>query len=314
MDTYNYKPWIEKYRPDNFEDIILNENNRIILNSMVSTNKMNNILFYGPPGTGKTTTIINLIKKYQKIYKQEGDNLTIHLNASDERGIDVIRNQIQSFVNSKTMFNKGKKFVILDEIDYMTKSAQHALKTIISECCEDVCFCLICNYISRIDKPLQDIFIHFHFNTLSQKNILSFLQGVIFSENIDISVSKLCKIIKFFNSDIRSMINYLQINQYNLDSISIIDDAMYNNIIDNIKKRSIKYTINKINTLSHKHNVSKREILKNLCITVQNNFYREKNTFSVIKYVLHDKQNEVDYLLYYLISKLRGSLLSCSSK
>jgi replication factor C subunit 3/5 len=319
MDTYNYKPWIEKYRPETFEDIILDKHNKVILKNMVFQNSLSNILFYGPPGTGKTTTIMNLIRLYQTHTNETGEDLIIHLNASDERGIDVIRNQIQAFVCSKTLFNKGKKFVILDEIDYMTKSAQQALKTIIMECTEDVCFCLICNYISRIEKSLQDIFIHFHFNSLSQKHILSFLQGVIYSEGLDITTHKLCKIIKFFGSDIRSMINYLQINQHNLQDVSIIDDTIYENIVKNINNKSIKHTINKINTLSYKHNVSKKEILKNICrilqnIIVTNKTHINKNIFEVIKYVLHDKENEIDYLMYYLVSKLNGSLLSCSSK
>jgi replication factor C subunit 3/5 len=319
MDTYNYKPWIEKYRPENFEDIILDKHNKVILKNMVFQNSLSNILFYGPPGTGKTTTIMNLIRLYQRHTNENGEDLIIHLNASDERGIDVIRNQIQAFVASKTLFNKGKKFVILDEIDYMTKSAQQALKTIITDCREDVCFCLICNYISRIEKSLQDIFIHFHFNSLSQKHILSFLQSVIYSENLEISTSKLCKIINFFGSDIRSMINYLQINQHNLQDVSVIDDALYINIVKNIGKKSIKHTINKINTLSHKHNVSKKEILKNICRILQNIIVGNKmnihdTIFDVIKYVLHDKENEIDYLMYYLVSKLNGSLLSCSSK
>jgi replication factor C subunit 3/5 len=319
MDTYNYKPWIEKYRPDDFEDIILDNNNKVILKNMVFQNSLSKILFYGPPGTGKTTTIMNLIRLYQKHTNEKGEDLIIHLNASDERGIDVIRNQIHAFVCSKTLFNKGKKFVILDEIDYMTKAAQQALKTVIMESTEDVCFCLICNYISRIEKSLQDIFIHFHFNSLSQKHILTFLQGVIYSENLDITTNKLHKIIKFFGSDIRSMINYLQINQHNLQDISIIDDTIYENIIKDVCKNSVKKTINKINTLSNKHNVSKKEILKNICrilqnIILNNNVNISDNIFSVMKYVLHDKENEIDYLMYYLVSKLNRSLFNCSSK
>jgi hypothetical protein len=81
----------------------------------------------------------------------------IHLNASDERGIDIIRNQINQFVNSKTLFNKGMKFVILDEVDYMTKNAQQALRYLLQNYSSSVRFCLICNYISKIDEGLQAI-------------------------------------------------------------------------------------------------------------------------------------------------------------
>ena len=79
----------------------------------------------------------------------------IHLNASDDRGIDVISNQINQFVNTKTLFGNGMKFVILDEVDYMTKNAQQALKYLIQQYSKNISFCLICNYISRIDTSFK---------------------------------------------------------------------------------------------------------------------------------------------------------------
>ena len=84
------------------------------MKNIINTSYFPNLLFYGPPGTGKTTTIINLVNAYQEILNQKHKGLMIHLNASDERGIDIIRNQINQFVNSKSLFNQGMKFVILD--------------------------------------------------------------------------------------------------------------------------------------------------------------------------------------------------------
>ena len=121
-------PWCEKYRPHLFEDIVLDPLNRQILKNIIETSYFPNLLFYGPPGTGKTTTIINLITAYQTKIGIKNKDLIIHLNASDERGIDIIRNQISFFVNSKPLFHTGMKFVILDEVDYMTKNAQQALR------------------------------------------------------------------------------------------------------------------------------------------------------------------------------------------
>ena len=121
-----FTPWVEKYRPNTFDDIVLDPLNKSILENIIKNEHFPNLLFYGPPGTGKTTSIINLIKAYQE--NSQNQNLMIHLNASDERGIDIIRNQINSFVNSKSLFNNGMKFVILDEVDYMTKNAQIALR------------------------------------------------------------------------------------------------------------------------------------------------------------------------------------------
>ena len=90
----NAMPWVEKYRPSCFEHIVLEPMNRIILSNILKTNYFPNLLFYGPPGTGKTTTIMNLVTAYQSKLNMQNRGLMIHLNASDERGIDIIRNQI----------------------------------------------------------------------------------------------------------------------------------------------------------------------------------------------------------------------------
>jgi len=148
--------WMEKYRPKQFENIVLDPLNRKILNNIIETSYFPNLLFYGPPGTGKTTTIMNLINGYQVKLNIKNKDLIIHLNASDERGIDIIRNQINFFVNSKPLFFTGMKFVILDEVDYMTKNAQQALRYLLQNYSNNVRFCLICNYISKIDEGLQN--------------------------------------------------------------------------------------------------------------------------------------------------------------
>ena len=168
MSNKKHIPWVEKYRPTSFGSIVLDPTNKIIMETILRTHYFPNILLYGPPGTGKTTTIINLVNEFQDNNK----GLMIHLNASDERGIDIIRNQINQFVNSKTLFDTGTKFVILDEVDYMTKNAQHALKHLLQAYSNSVRFCLICNYISRIDEALQNEFIRLRFNQLPEKEII----------------------------------------------------------------------------------------------------------------------------------------------
>ena len=149
-------PWVEKYRPTDFEEIVLDPINRSLLSNVIEHSYFPNLLLYGPPGTGKTTTIINLINAYQQKHNQCQKGFMIHLNASDERGIDVIRTQINQYVSSKNLFVDGMKFVVLDEVDYMTKNAQQALRYLLQSYSNNVRFCLICNYICRIDEGLQN--------------------------------------------------------------------------------------------------------------------------------------------------------------
>jgi len=258
----NNIPWIEKYRPDNFENIVLDKYNKILLNNIVKMDHFPNILFYGPPGTGKTTTIINLINKYQEKYNQKNKDLMIHLNASDERGIDIIRNQISQFVNSKCLFNKGLKFVILDEVDYMTKNAQQALKYLLQKYPENVRFCLICNYISRIDESLQNEFMRCRFNKLPNDGVNNFINKIIINENMNISSDVVKKIIQTFNNDLRSIINYLQCNQNNIDNFKLIDDIFWNNFTKVLKENDLIECNKYLQQISLEYHYEQKMLLK----------------------------------------------------
>jgi len=233
-------PWVEKYRPNKFEDIVLTPINKKILENIIKFNYFPNLLFYGPPGTGKTTTIINLIDKYQETFNQKKKGLIIHLNASDDRGIDIIRNQIYHFVNTKTLFGNGMKFIILDEVDYMTKNAQQALHYLIQKYNTQIRFCLICNYISRIDSALQNEFIRLRFCQLPKNDIFLFLKNITEKENLSIKDNQLQNIQAIFKSDIRSMINFLQSNhtQIDGDSLKIISAVFWEKLLNKFKNNS----------------------------------------------------------------------------
>jgi len=231
-------PWVEKYRPTTFNDIVLDSKNRRILGNILAQNYFPNLLFYGPPGTGKTTTIINLVNAYQSKYGKRKKVYSIHLNASDDRGIDIIRNQISQFVNTKTLFSSGLKFVILDEVDYMTKNAQQALRYLIQQYSRDVRFCLICNYISRIERALQNEFVRLRFCQLPQKDIYNFLDTIQKTENLKIPKEQLKAVQFMFKSDIRSMINFIQSNHTSLSSgvdPGVITNEVWEKLISVIK-------------------------------------------------------------------------------
>ncbi len=255
-------PWVEKYRPTNFDDIVLDETNKHILKNIISKNYFPNLLFYGPPGTGKTTTIINLINMYQEKFNQKKKELVIHLNASDDRGIDIIRNQINQFVKSKGLFTNGVKFIILDEVDYMTKNAQYALKQLLQMYIKDVRFCLICNYISKIDYSLQNEFTRLRFDKLPDKKILSFIDKVNKNENLNLNKNVLTNIQNHYKSDIRAMINYMQTNQDTINNNYIISKSNFDVLYDIIKKKNNHEITKYINNLSCDYNLDKKSIIK----------------------------------------------------
>lgn len=304
MNKTTYCPLVEKYRPDSFENIVLEQNNKQILTNIIQTSNFPNILFYGPPGTGKTTTILNLIQSYQKNLGINGSGLTIHLNASDERGIETIRTQINSFVTSNTLFDKGMKFVILDEVDYMTKNAQQALKYILQRHSTTVRFCLICNYISKIDEGLQSEFVVLRFNQLPEENMLQFLTDIVEKEDINLSTQSLVHIQQLYKSDMRSMINCIQTYQNASSALNIVtydfleelhemaaaqcdtkDIVAKVETVNQDAKNVIKYYFNYI--IKHKRNIPLNEILQ------------------LVKNIVHFPEGSQRCVLIYWITQLK---------
>ena len=302
----NNAPWIEKYRPSDFNDIVLDSTNKKILLNIVKKQYFPNLLFYGPPGTGKTTTIINLIDMYHKEYNLKKKGSTIHLNASDDRGIDIIRNQISQFVNTKTLFGDGMKFVILDEVDYMTKNAQQALRYLIQQYSDNIRFCLICNYISRIDEALQNEFVRLRFNQLPEKDIISFLENINIAEKLNYSQEALLSIQQLFNSDIRSMINYMQSNDKLISNKKIIKRELWEKLIETINNNNTSVNIEIINNISIEFNIEKKNILKiffNFIIRSKRE-YVNMELLNFIENILHVSDMNIDYILPYTIIKL----------
>ncbi|KAK8803580.1 hypothetical protein WA158_001274 [Blastocystis sp. Blastoise] len=145
-------PWVEKYRPTEFEEIVSHDDILSTINKLIENKKLPHLLFHGPPGTGKTTTILACARK---MYGSNYKSMTLELNASDDRGIDVVRDQIKNFAGTQKLFSSGVKLIILDEADNMTNVAQFALRRIIEKYSQNTRFCLICNYVSNIIPALQ---------------------------------------------------------------------------------------------------------------------------------------------------------------
>jgi replication factor C subunit 3/5 len=204
--------FVEKYRPTELLTMQYNEYNKTILQNSLKLNKISNMIFYGPPGTGKTTVIINFVNEYLKKNQLINKGLLLHLNASDDRGVDIIRNNILTFVKSDGILSNKLKFVILDEADYMTKTAQKLLQSIIEKYYKHVRIFMICNYISKIDTTLLSEFIVLRFNQLGKDIITNLLTKIIIREKLAISHSELDAVQDYYKYDIRSMINSIQYN------------------------------------------------------------------------------------------------------
>jgi replication factor C subunit 3/5 len=307
--TITNAPWVEKYRPKNFENIVLDPINRQIFTNILQKNYFPNLLFYGPPGTGKTTTVINLINEFQLKYYGKSKGTVIHLNASDERGIDIIRNQIHQFVKSKNLFEIGFKFVILDEVDYMTKNAQQALKTLLNTYTSNVRFCLICNYISKIDESLQNEFICIRFNQLPKQDIYMFIKKIIDAENLDIDETSIDAIQTIYNSDIRSMINFIQLNQ-NLDEWgnTIIKSTVWEKLHEMIKNENCKDVLNYIHTISIQYNMDKKNIIQTYFNYILRNhgYLITPKYLDIITSLIHATDVNIESILNYFCNNLQN--------
>lgn len=305
-------PWVEKYRPTSFDQIVLDDINHRILKNIVETNRFPNLLLYGPPGTGKTTTIMNLINSYQERYNQVGKGLTIHLNASDERGIDIIRNQISQFVNSKALFTTGLKIVVLDEVDYMTKNAQHALKYLLQDRSTNVRFCLICNYISRIDDSLQNELLHLRFNQLPSDKITGFLSTIAEKEGVNVSESTVKAVQRLFKSDIRSMINYLQSNQHDMNVISVLDHKVWGSLTESLYA-SKSTAHRKLYEIQDKYHIDVRNIIKDYLNYIIGYLDSDTSSGGMIidskflkfsEFIIHLSEPNAEYLVDYFLENI----------
>jgi replication factor C subunit 3/5 len=209
-DNKTNLPWVEKYRPSTLADLISHEEQIRTISKFIDENQLPHLLFYGPPGTGKTSTILACARRLYN--HQQFNSMVLELNASDDRGIGIVRGPILNFASTRTIFSGGFKLIILDEADAMTNDAQNALRRIIEKYTENVRFCIICNYLSKIIPAIQSRCTRFRFAPLNPEQILPRLNFVIDEENIQDQVTEDGKkaLMTLSGGDMRKVLNVLQ--------------------------------------------------------------------------------------------------------
>uniref|UniRef100_A0A0N4ZX21 Replication factor C subunit 2 n=1 Tax=Parastrongyloides trichosuri TaxID=131310 RepID=A0A0N4ZX21_PARTI len=202
-------PWIEKYRPRRIDDIVGNEVTMSRLKFFAKKGNVPNLLLSGPPGCGKTTCIWAMANELLGEYAKRG---ILELNASDERGIDVVRDKIKHFCQSKVTFPSPHmtKILILDEADSMTEGAQQAMRRIMEEYSDTTRFAFACNQSEKIIEPLQSRCGVIRFSKLTDEEMLKRLLYVCDKEEVTYDPKGLQAIIFTADGDMRQALNNLQ--------------------------------------------------------------------------------------------------------
>lgn len=240
------KPWIEKYRASKLNDIMHQNEVISMLQTSIKTGSLPHLLFYGPPGTGKTSTAQAIAREL--FGPNNMKNRLLELNASDERGINVVRNKIVEFAKSMVSYPDPNypsppfKIIILDEADAMTIEAQSALRKTIEEYSTITRFCFVCNYINQIIDPIVSRCVNFRFKPINNDIIYNKLVAISRLENMTITPDLLKLLSQKTDGDMRTAIMLLQNLQYIHGSVKKSD-------IDDICGCLSDYIIDKINNI-----------------------------------------------------------------
>ena len=200
-------PWSEKYRPKNLDDVCGQKDNVESLKAFVKSKNMPNLLFAGSPGVGKTTAALAMAKE---LFGDELAGNFIELNASDERGIDVVRGRIKDFARTISLGDAPWKLIFLDESDSLTPEAQHALRRTMESTSGVTRFILSCNYSSRIIEPIQSRCAVFRFLPLQEADVRKMIEHVVKAENLKINEEAIKAIFYVCEGDMRRALNSLQ--------------------------------------------------------------------------------------------------------
>lgn len=267
-------PWIEKFRPKSLNNIISHENIIFTLNKFIEKQQLPHLIFRGPPGTGKTSTIMACAKK---LYGSRYQLMVLDINASEERGIDAIRGKVISFVSTKGIYlgenDIAFKLVILDEADAMTDDAQSALVSVMEKYTLNVRFCLICNYVQKIDPAIQSRCVIFKFAPLSKNNIKQKLNTIADDLGLTITDDGANEILKIAKGDMRKVLNILQSTSMSytvINSNNVSNCAGYplsshiSQIYKSLNNDNFKTAYEKITKMIHENGYAVSDILTEL--------------------------------------------------
>ncbi|MHA1234063.1 MAG: replication factor C small subunit [Promethearchaeota archaeon] len=266
------KPWVEKYRPRLLDDVVNQEGIIKRLKQFVKDKSMPHLIFAGPAGTGKTTSALAMVRELYG--NKKAINITfLELNASDARGIDVIRTYIKDFAKAKPPSDIFFKILILDEADNMTAAAQQALRRTMEKYTRNCRMILICNYSNKIIPPIQSRCVVFRFSSLNNEDIKNRVKFVANKENINISVNGLNAIVDVSKGDCRRAINYLQ--SCGTISKNIDQDVVFRvagevpperirDVLKTALKGQLQFSLKLLNDITREYGLSGINIIKNL--------------------------------------------------
>jgi replication factor C small subunit len=234
MENSNHSLLVEKYRPNKLENYVGNENIKKSISSYLKQNDIQNLIFYGPAGTGKTTLAKIIIKNL--------DCDSLYINASDERGIETIRDKVQSFASVASF--KPIKIVILDEADFLTIQAQASLRNIIETFSRTTRFIMTCNFVERIIDPLQSRCQVLKIVPPSKADVAKHLVGILDKESISFEINDLVPLVNQYYPDLRKCINTIQLSTQDsvlkLDQSILVSSNYIDKVISVLSERDLK--------------------------------------------------------------------------
>jgi replication factor C subunit 3/5 len=207
IDQTAQLPWVEKYRPSALTDVVSHQSVISTIRKLIEQRCVPHLLFYGPPGTGKTTTAHAIARE---LYGPKYTPMVLELNASDDRGIDVVREQVKRFAANRVIFGSGHKLIILDESDAMTNPAQAALRRIMEKFSSNVRFIMICNYPEKLLPALRSRCTEFRFPPLAEADATEFLESIARQEGLECTPDGISALIKLSIGDLRRALNLMQ--------------------------------------------------------------------------------------------------------